>query len=422
MSDQGARIARFLADAERLAAAGQHADAHAVLERVLALDPDNPRALNTLALRALNVGRDPARARAMLERAVARDPGAAALRLNLADACRAGGDRAAELAALEGALALDPYLVPALIRKAQALEATGGPAVPVWKAVLATTPPGPERPPALAAVLAHAARQVAADGEATWARIAPALAAARTAETARVDHAVEHLLGRKRIYLNAPTGLHVPKLPADEFFAESHFPWLAGLEAAAAGIRAEGAALLAEGGGFAPYVAYAPGTPVNQWAELNHSPRWGAQFLWRDGVANAALQARCPATVAALAAIPRLDIPGRGPTAFFSLLAPKTRIPPHTGVTNARAIVHLALVVPEGCRYRVGSEERRWVEGRAFVFDDSIEHEAVNDSDETRLVLIFDVWNPWLGAAERDMLRALFPALDAHRGGGTFGG
>jgi aspartyl/asparaginyl beta-hydroxylase (cupin superfamily) len=95
---------------------------------------------------------------------------------------------------------------------------------------------------------------------------------------------------------------------------------------------------------------------------------------------------------------------------MFSALAPHTQIPPHHGETNARLVVHLPLIVPEGCRYRVGFEHRQWRVGEILAFDDSIEHEARNDSDELRVVLIFDVWNPLLSPAEREMVQALSAA------------
>ena len=113
----------------------------------------------------------------------------------------------------------------------------------------------------------------------------------------------------------------------------------------------------------------------------------------------------------------RLEILGHAPTAFFSVLAPRTRIPPHTGVTNARYIVHLPLVVPPGCSYRVGAERREWREGNAWVFDDTFEHEALNDSDEPRILLIFDVWNCFLSAAERDLFAALIAGVQEYNEG-----
>jgi aspartyl/asparaginyl beta-hydroxylase (cupin superfamily) len=92
---------------------------------------------------------------------------------------------------------------------------------------------------------------------------------------------------------------------------------------------------------------------------------------------------------------------------MFSLLAPRTRIPPHVGVSNARLVCHLPLIVPEGCWFRVGAETRAWTSGEAFVFDDTIEHEAMNDSDALRVVFIFDIWHYDLGEAERESVAAL---------------
>ena len=87
-------------------------------------------------------------------------------------------------------------------------------------------------------------------------------------------------------------------------------------------------------------------------------------------------------------------IAGASPNAMFSLLAPRTLIPPHVGINNARLVCHLPLIVPEGCWFRVGAERRDWKPGEAFVFDDTIEHEASNPSDELRVVFIFDIWHP----------------------------
>src|SRR5260370_583499 len=86
--------------------------------------------------------------------------------------------------------------------------------------------------------------------------------------------------------------------------------------------------------------------------------------------------------------VPPADVPGQAPTAFFSMLQPLTRIPPHTGVTNTRLVCHVPLVIPSGCGFRVGSETRQWEPGKAWVFDDTIEHEAWNESDKPRYILI----------------------------------
>jgi aspartyl/asparaginyl beta-hydroxylase (cupin superfamily) len=92
---------------------------------------------------------------------------------------------------------------------------------------------------------------------------------------------------------------------------------------------------------------------------------------------------------------------------MFSVLAPKTRIPPHHGETNARLVAHLPLVVPPGCWFRVGYDYREWKEGETLIFDDTIEHEAANDSDQIRVVMIFDIWNPFLSVEERALVQRL---------------
>jgi aspartyl/asparaginyl beta-hydroxylase (cupin superfamily) len=183
------------------------------------------------------------------------------------------------------------------------------------------------------------------------------------------------------------------------------------LEAATDTIRDELRGLLAEGDrGFRPYVQHPPGAPLDQWEELNYSPRWSTFFLWEHGRRQDENCARCPETARILAGLPLAQVPNFSPTAMFSCLDPRTTIPAHCGETNTRLIVHLPLVVPPACSFRVGNETREWRYGKAFVFDDSIEHEARNDSDQLRVVLIFDVWNPLLSAAERDMVRAMAAA------------
>lgn len=422
-------VNRLLAAADSAMAAGQRDTAFAHLEAALALDPANPRILNSLGLRALHSG-DAVRAVTLLHRATTADPEAAPLWFNLSTAHRATGDSAAELRALDAALVHDPYLLRALLAKGQLLERSGDSAgaARTYTGLLKASPPDAQLPPPLAQALDHARAFVAANAQDLADALAPALAAARAAADAdgadarRFDRAVDVMLGRSRVYQPAPTGLHFPFLPAIEFFDRDHFDWFNRLEAATPAIQAELAALLAgpaaDGSidGFAPYVAYAPGKPVNQWADLNHSTRWSAFFLARDGTPQLENRARCPNTAAVLDSLPLLDVPGRGPAAFFSLLKPHTRIPPHTGVTNIRSIVHLPLIVPPGCGFRVGASSRPWIIGEAFAFDDTIEHEAWNDSDQLRALLIVDVWNPYLTHAERALCRALHLAVDAQAG------
>ena len=256
---------------------------------------------------------------------------------------------------------------------------------------------------ARAAVLANDAALEAFLGE----RLADLRARHHNAPLERFDQCQDILLRRRRVYRPSPSFMYMPQLPAIEFHDRDQFPWLDKLEAAAADIQAELVEVLADGpSALEPYVSV-DGVPQDRWRELNKSRRWGVFYLWRAGVPVAENLARCPKTAAALADWPRCDLLETGPTAVFSVLDARTRIPPHVGVNNARLIVHLPLVVPPGCGFRVGAETRSWEPGKAFVFDDTIEHEAWNDSDQPRAVLILDTWNPYLSEAEREMVTAL---------------
>src|SRR5260221_295419 len=234
----------------------------------------------------------------------------------------------------------------------------------------------------------------------------------------RFDACFDALIGKRRVYAPQPTFMLFPRLPAIEFLERGDFRWLDAFEAAAEEIRAEARAALAQSADdFVPYISKPAGSPVDQWQELNNSKRWSTFFLLKNGERIEEHLARCPRTAALLAAAPLCEIRGHAPTAFFSVLAPRTRIPAHTGVTNTRFIVHMALVVPPSCEFRVGAETRAWREGRAWVFDDTFEHEAWNGSDEPRIVLIFDVWNSYLTPAERDLVAVVTQGVQEYSEG-----
>ena len=382
-------------------------------------DPQTAQRANAQGLAALRAGDGPAAVGAFVT-ATEADPSAGPLWRNLAHAHRLCGDVINERAALDQALALDRTDFAALLRKAQLLERLGEEiaAMQAWSGVLQMAQALPEPPPPLAAELA--AGQVYADAlrdrldAASRVALAPLAASFDETEARRMQRFVDVALGRGGVFTNQCAGVYYPFLPADEFFDRCHFPWFADLEAGAAAIRSELEALLAAGDEvLRPYVRMDEGTPANVWSELDGSLDWGACFLWEYGVPNPPVIERCPQTAAILEQLPLQRIPGRAPNAFFSLLRPGKIIPPHTGVTNTRAIVHLALDVPPDCGFRVGGETREWVEGKAFAFDDTIEHEAWNQSDRRRAVLILDTWNPHLGEREREAVAAYFAAADA---------
>ena len=417
MSD--GEIERLLRDARAASQNGDTVGATRAYRSALSCQPEQPHAHNGLGMIALAAGRH-VEAASHFRRAAMADGREPALWINAARASREMGDVEGERSALDSALAIDQRHFMARLRKAELHEREdeAGAAAEAWSAIVALASHTEDLPPALVERVSHGRAYVenhaAALGDAIEARIASARDRLPATERRRFDTCLDAMLGRRRIYTNECHGVTFPFLPADEFFDTALFPWAAALEAHTDAIREEFRNLANSGDApLRPYVAMDAGTPDSKWTPLDHSLDWGAMFLEEYGRRDAALAARCPATLSALDTIDRFDPPGRGPTIFFSLLKPKTRIPQHTGVSNMRAIVHLPLIVPTRCGFRVGGETRAWEEGRAFMFDDTIEHEAWNDSDELRAVLIFDVWNPHITPAERDLVRAMFDASDA---------
>jgi aspartyl/asparaginyl beta-hydroxylase (cupin superfamily) len=404
---------RILLDqASRLRQAGDLNGAATLLRGGVAEHPDIAAVWNMLGILQLEAG-DPAEAEKSIRRAVEIDPSPVLL-LNLARAQRAQGDRARELETLNRALGIEPYFLPAILDKGEAMMALGqeSDAVELYRLLFDGLDPNEKYPPQIAEKLAAARTVLDRAGDVAMEAFARALdEVAREHEGAdlrRVRAYAENRAGKRKVYQQRPTGSHFPYLPAIEFFDRSLFPWFEELEKHTDAIREEMLSLWADDDSrFRPYVAYGEGIPLNQWAELNHSLRWSAWFFWENGVRNDANCARCPRTAAAIEAAPLLDTPGKAPTAMFSILQPRTRIPPHTGTSNTRTTVHLPLIVPPGCGFRVGAETREWREGEAWAFDDTIEHEAWNDSDQPRAILIIDAWNPLLTEAEREVVRRI---------------
>jgi aspartate beta-hydroxylase len=416
-----AAIERHLSEALRARQAGDGGTARRHFEAVLAIDPDQPMARNALGMEALAAG-DARLAAEHFERACRGDPRAPALWINLAKARRLLEDSEGERQALEQALAVDQTHLMALIRLAQLHERLGedAQATERWSGVLALANQIESPPLELVEIIAHA-RSFVHDrmrrlADALEAALAGELAKATPRDRRRVRRAADKMLGRSSIYVNECFGMHYPFLPADEFFDREHFPWLEELERATGEIRAEVEAILAAPDpGLRPYVEMAPGTPESKWTPLDRSLDWGSLHLWREGVRIDEACARAPRTAEIVEQLPLAHVPGRAPTVFFSILKAGKHIPPHTGVTNTRAIVHLPLIVPEGCKFRVGGETRPWVEGEAFAFDDTIEHEAWNPTERDRAVLILDTWNPHLSEHERAMICQLYRTADEQR-------
>jgi beta-hydroxylase len=105
-----------------------------------------------------------------------------------------------------------------------------------------------------------------------------------------------------------------------------------------------------------------------------------------------------PMTARLLEAVPGIQ------SAWFSILSPGYHIPAHTGVSKGILRAHLGLIIPKDadqCRLRIADHIRVWHPGEIFVFDDTYEHEVWNDTQEERVILLFDFDRPmkWWGRA-----------------------
>ncbi len=198
-----------------------------------------------------------------------------------------------------------------------------------------------------------------------------------------------------------PTFLLFPGLPTAPYFDRALFPWLPGLEERWPEVRAELDALLAADAAGRERVFTSDELERANLRGLDRPPSWNGYYLWRHGQRREDNCAACPRTTAALEQVSLSHVREHGPEVLFSVFTPGTHLLPHRGVTNTRVVAHLPLIVPEDCALNVGGEHHVWEEGRIVVFDDTYEHEAWNRSGRTRVVLIFDVWNPHLTAAER---------------------
>lgn len=230
---------------------------------------------------------------------------------------------------------------------------------------------------------------------------------------ARFLEALDIMAGRKQPYFQEPKSFYYPGLPQIAFYDPADFAWAGEMEAMADAMRAEVEAVLAADSGLTPYIERPKNRPAKPHPLLENAD-WSAFHLIRDGAVVEANASRCPTVMAALAKAPIPEIAGRSPMAMISVLQPGTHIPPHNGLLNTRLICHIPLIVPANCRLRVGNETRTVEAGKAMIFDDSIEHEAWNDSDAPRAVLLFEVWRPELSAQERAALTVMFEAIGGY--------
>lgn len=400
---------------------GKEQEAIRLWGRILEIDPDHARTLTAIGQHAFKKG-DAQSARVAFQRVVDAHGSDPQQWINLALACQRLKDEKGEEEAIKRALTIDASDLLGLMLRGNLFERQGKThlAAAAYGAAAVVSPPieqlSPDLRPAVTHAMSYQKKYNQACATFLDAYLEPHYREFGGEKLNRFRDSVDIMVGRKLRYDSLPLLHFYPGLPAIEFFERADFPWLDAFEDATGAVCNEFLDVLKAEQGFTPYITYPDDVPLNQWEALNNSPQWSAFHLFKMGKKVAENTAKCPTTMKLLSGAPQPDQPGRTPAAMFSLLKPKTRIPPHTGSSNVRLVTHLPLIIPEACGFRVGNQVREWVPGKAWVFDDTIQHEAWNDSDKLRVVLIFDIWHPHLTAAERAMITAMAAGMNDFSG------
>lgn len=413
-----------LSQADNCLKKGRPAEAEQLLSAALAADPQNVAALKMLVRAAQLQGklRETVPLLEKLQEIDGRLPGydyqLGLAKLNM-DAVEAA------LEHFENADRSDPDQVPVMLYRAVALEKLGRrrDAAVLYKRcwtlrlhnqkVLAALPPFMQQialrgRAAIADELARSFEEIRSEVRRDFG----------TADLGKIENVIAIAIGKRRPDpkhpLKSAAGISIPGLAEKPFHDREAFPWIEEVESLTDSIRDEYLALGEDDELFKPYVQKDETLPgAEHWKAVNNSRDWNSCHLYRLGQLNEAAARRCPTTMKALEIAPLMHVPEHGPECIFSVLRPKTHIPPHHGLVEGRLLVHLPLIVPKDCgALRVGGVARSWETGRCLVFDDTFAHEAWNHSKETRVVLIFDVWHPELSAVERAAFARVCQVID----------
>jgi len=235
----------------------------------------------------------------------------------------------------------------------------------------------------------------------------------------RVDRALSGYLGewdptpadpRQR-----PKFLFFPDIPCPPYHDPYLQPWAKRLQAAYPILRADALRVLEEDKQLPNFVNFREGDSIET-VLTGDGPRpaWEAFFFYRHGKRFDQNHLRCPKTSEVLESIELCRIADEAPEILFSVLTPGTHIQPHYGVTNTRLVMHLPLIVPPDCALNlVDAGEHHWKEGELVMFDDTFKHEAWNRSQDTRIILLMDCWNPHLTEVERIAIKQMIETISS---------
>jgi aspartate beta-hydroxylase len=413
-------------DAHTLLQQGRLDDAERAARQSLQRQPRDVKSINALALIALRRGQLP-QAQQLLASSIAIAADKALTWHYLGRVHDAAGEADKAVAAHQAAVKFAPDMFVVRLHYATALERAGQleqAAIQYFRATQDAQAQGrwvnaETTAPALRPMVEHAVRTVRATRRATFANLLQPLRQQYGADSLqRVEQCLRiYFKEEAPVYPDArqqPTFLYFPGLPPAAYLDRSLFPWLEQLEAHTDAIRQELLQLLpSEAGRERVFTSEA--IEQQNLRGLQSPPSWNGYYFYRHGIRRDDNCASCPVTAGALESLPLSHVREHGPEVLFSVFTGGTHLLPHRGVTNTRLVGHLPLLVPPNCALNVGGEVHEWREGRAVIFDDTYEHEAWNRSEQTRVVLIFDLWNPYLTEVERAAVAQLVPAIGDFR-------
>ena len=137
---------------------------------------------------------------------------------------------------------------------------------------------------------------------------------------------------------------------------------------------------------------------------------WKRFYLkWYEAKHPSAIQF-CPKTVALLAQVPEVK------AAMFTELPPGAKLNEHRDPYAGSLRFHMGLSTPndDRCFINVNQQSYSWRDGEGVVFDETYLHWAINNTDETRIILMCDIERPmkyrWTVAVNRWVARVVLTA------------
>lgn len=362
----------------------------------------------------------PAEAREIFENLIEAGAVNASIWLAMAYACRDLGDTAALLEAVDKSLELEARNPRAYILRGDYFDAGGDyqAAASFYLKGLNLAPPAAQTPLDLKPELERAQQRYTAIIKGFEEFLLEHLGAdidEAGEEARRVQYSLDILTGKKQPYFQAPKTYFFPELANVEFADPADFDWIGEIEAATDDIREELTRVIAVDNEFEPYITGSDDRPESDPHGLIDNKDWSALYLWRGGQLIEKTATLFPKTVEVINKLPIPRIEGHSPNILFSLMRPGAKIPPHNGKINTRFICHLPLIIPPKCGFRVGNRTREWKEGKVWIFDDTIDHEAWNDSDQARYILLFEIWRPELTVVEQKLVGKIMRAIDSYK-------